>query len=146
MAIVEAVLFGGIFGAGGVLMLFTAWRHLLRRREIAQWPRVDAEVLGHDVVKEGHTFYPSIRVRYHQGARTFVHETRSPTGTGYRYGKPAWKLAAKYPMGRRVSLYVHPNDGRPAYLVLPEAFSIVALTIGGVAFVGVALVALASAL
>lgn len=146
MAIVETVLIGVIFGGGGVLLLVTAIGHLRRRREIGRWPRVDGEVVGHEV-KSGHrTHRPCLQVRYQVGARTLVRLVDSPTGLGHQRRGPARRALTRHPIGSTVRLYVHPEHGEPAYRVLPEMLAIVALTIGGLLFVGVAVVAVAAAL
>lgn len=146
MAIVEAVLVVGIFGLGGVLLLVTAAQHARRRREIARWPRVDGEVVGHEV-RSGHRIHrPCLQVRYQFKGRPLVHVVDSPTGLGHQRSGPARRALSRHPIGSTVRLYVHPEHGAPAYRVLPEMLAIGALTIGGLLFVGVAAASVLSVL
>ena len=146
MVLVEAVFFGGVFGAAGVFMLTMALRHLRRRGEIARWPRAEGTVLGHDVLVSGRQVRQRLRVRYHVGPRTFVHLVDSPTGAGRQRDSHDSRFADPPPVGAKLTLYVHPDHGVPTYRVLPEAMSIIALATGGVLFLGVTAVAIAAAL
>ncbi len=146
MAIVEVVFFGSVFAAAGVFMLFMALRHLRRRGEIARWPRAQGTVLGHDVLVSGRQLRQRLRVRYHVGSRTVEHLVDSPTGTGRPRDSHDSRFADPPPVGSTVTLYVHPDHGVPAYRVLPEATSIIALAIGGLLFLGVTAAAIAAAL
>jgi hypothetical protein len=146
MAIFEVVLIGVIFGGGGLLLLVTAIGHMRRRREIGRWPRVDGEVVGHQVQGSHRNFRPRFEVRYQFTGRSRVHVVDSPTGLGHQRSGPARRALTRHPVGSTVRLYVHPEHGEPAYGVLPEMLVIVALTIGGLLFVGVAAVAVVTAL
>ena len=146
MAIVEAVLIVLIFGGGGLLLLVTAVGHLRRRRDIGRWPRVDGEVVAHAVKGRHRSFRPCLEVRYHFAGRSHLHVVDSPTGLGHQRSGQARRALTRYPIGSTVRLFVHPEHGEPAYRVLPEMLAIVALTIGGLLFIGAAAIGVASAL
>lgn len=146
MTIVEAVFFGGVCGAPGAVLLLLAGRHIRQRSTIAGWPRVDGTVVRHDM-KAGRKHYrPLLEVRYRVDTRTLVHLVDSPTRSGYQHSAQAEQELARHPVGSTVRLYVQPTQGTPAYRDLPELTTIVALTVGGLLFLGVAGVAVASAL
>lgn len=134
-----------LLGAAGVFLLMVAAWFLRRRAEIARWPHVDAQVIGHELRSSRKHHRPLLRARYHLGARTFVHLVDSPTRSGYQKSDAAARELARFPVGSTVSLYVHPEDGEPAYRTLPELTSVVALIVGGLLFVAVGLLGLAAA-
>lgn len=146
MAIVEAVFFGGVGGGVGVLLLFVAARHIRRRRDIAHWPRVEGTVVRHDMLSRRNHYRPLLEMRYRVDTRTLVHVVDSPTGSGYPHSAAAERELAMFPVGSTVTLYVHPTEGTPAYRELPEWTTVVLLTLGGLLFLGIALVAIGAAL
>lgn len=142
MGRVQAVFAGVLLWSLTAFLLWNVWRQWRLRRTIAEWPRVDGQVLGHDMHRARRHYRPLLRVRYHAGARTLVRVIDSPMRSGYNRSTAAQRVLDRHPVGSRVKVWVNPDDPEVAWWSLPERYLLFAQVLGALLF-GVAGVAAA---
>ena len=107
---------------GGILILFGlaffAGAMLLKRQSKRQvdWEQVPGVIEESRVEPGGETYHAVVRYSYQVRGRRFVCDKVRSLMVSYNWRGPAERLAAKYPPGATVTVYVNPDGAYDAVL------------------------------
>lgn len=123
----------------GVICIALGFYELVRARKSRRWRAVDGNIIDSQVVNRGSSFLPTweakVSYRYSVGSVQYQGSRISLTRVGD--GDVRWLAAdqaKKYPPGRKVKVYVSPEDPSMAVLEPKEPLSVYATLIVGVLF------------
>lgn len=130
-------------GAGlvlfGVICFALGFYELMRAGRSSRWRAVDGKIIDSQVVNRGSSFLPTwdakVSYRYSVGGVQYQGSRISLTRVGEGDVRwPAADQAKKYPQGRKVKVYVSPEDPATAVLEPKEPLSAYATLIVGALF------------